>query len=112
MLLLPYYSRGGSMIAERVKCLREKQGLTQAELAKQLGITRSSVNAWEMGISVPSTQCVVELANLFKISTDYILGLDISTSISITGLTEDDIQIVYSLIQHLKKKNNEQNMLD
>ena len=53
------------MIAERVKCLREKQGLTQAELAKQLGITRSSVNAWEMGISVPSTQYVVELANLF-----------------------------------------------
>lgn len=100
------------MIAERVKCLREQHGLTQAELAKQLGITRSSVNAWEMGISVPSTQYVVELSHLFKISTDYILGLDVSTSINITGLTEEDVQIVYSLIQHLKKKNTEHNAFD
>ena len=43
------------MIADRIKSLREKQNKTQTELAKQLGITRSSVNAWEMGISVPST---------------------------------------------------------
>ena len=44
------------MIYERIKKLREKQGYTQTELAKMLGVTRSCVNAWEMGISVPSTQ--------------------------------------------------------
>ncbi len=42
------------MIYERIKKLREKQGYTQTELAKMLGVTRSCVNAWEMGISVPS----------------------------------------------------------
>ena len=47
------------MVAEKIKHLREQQGLTQAELSKRLGITRSSVNAWEMGISVPSTQYLV-----------------------------------------------------
>ena len=47
------------MIAERIKYLRERSGMTQAGLAKVLGITRSSVNAWEMGISVPSTQYIV-----------------------------------------------------
>lgn len=94
------------MVAERIKCLREQKGLTQAELAKQLGITRSSVNAWEMGISVPSTQYVVELASLFKVSTDYILGVDTSVSISVAGLSEKDIQIVHSLINHLKEKNS------
>ncbi len=93
------------MIAERIKCLRERKGLTQAELAKQLGITRSSVNAWEMGISVPSTQYVVELAHLFRGSTDYILGVDSSASVSIAGLTEKDIQVVHSLVHHLKSKN-------
>ena len=51
--------------AERIKTLREKFGLSQAELAGRLDITRSSVNAWEMGISVPSTQYIVELAQLF-----------------------------------------------
>ena len=61
------------MIAEKIKRLREQDSLTQAELAKRLGITRSSVNAWEMGISAPSTQYLVELANIFKVSTDYLL---------------------------------------
>ena len=61
--------------AERIKELREKNNMTQSDLARRLGITRSSVNAWEMGISIPSTQYVVELAELFKVSTDYILGL-------------------------------------
>ena len=41
------------MIDERIKSLREKRDLTQSDLARKLGITRSSVNAWEMGISVP-----------------------------------------------------------
>ena len=63
------------MIADRIKVLREQQNLTQADLAKQLGITRSSVNAWEMGISVPSTQYLMELAAIFQVSTDYLLGL-------------------------------------
>ena len=48
--------------------------MTQTELAKKLGITRSSVNAWEMGISVPSTQYIIELSLLYKVSTDYLLG--------------------------------------
>lgn len=63
------------MIADKIKLLREKQGLTQADLAKKLGITRSSVNAWKMGISVPSTQYIVDLAILFEVSSDFILDI-------------------------------------
>ena len=93
------------MVAERIKYLREQKGLTQADLAKQLGITRSSVNAWEMGISVPSTQYIVELSNIFKVSTDYLLGVERSASISVAGLTEKDVQYVQGLIAHLEEKN-------
>ena len=63
------------MIDQKIKMLREKRGITQAELAKRLGITRSGVNAWEMGISTPSTQYVILLAKFFNVSTDYLLGL-------------------------------------
>ena len=52
-------------VAERIKSLREKLELTQAEIARQLGISRAGVNAWEMGLAVPSTQYVVELAKMF-----------------------------------------------
>lgn len=93
------------MIADRIKSLREQQNKTQTELAKQLGITRSSVNAWEMGISVPSTQYIVELANIFQVSTDYLLGVNISSSISVAGLTDKDIELIHSIIEHLKNRN-------
>lgn len=92
------------MVAERIKYLREERKLTQADLAKKLGITRSGVNAWEMGISVPSTQYIVELANLFKVSTDYLLGMKSTVSINTEGLTESDIQLLNTIASHLRKK--------
>lgn len=93
------------MIGDRIRFLRDEKQLTQSDLAKQLSITRSSVNAWEMGISTPSTQYLVELSHIFKISTDYLLGIDERASISVNGLTDDDIKLVYKLIEHLRNKN-------
>ena len=90
------------MIAERIKSLREQQNKTQSDLAKQLGITRSSVNAWEMGISVPSTQYIVELAHIFHVSTDYLLGVKTTSSISVAGLSDKDVELLNSIILHLK----------
>ena len=94
------------MISDRIKQLREQNSMTQAELAKRLCITRSSVNAWEMGISVPSTQSLVDLANIFDVSTDYLLGLDTSSSVNLSGLTNKDINLVYSIVAHLREKNS------
>lgn len=93
------------MVADRIKYLREQANMRQADLARQLGITRSSVNAWEMGISVPSTQYVVELAGMFNVSTDYLLCVNKSATVSVEGLTETDIQLVHTIIGHLREKN-------
>lgn len=90
------------MIAERIKELREEKAWTQTELAKILGVTRSCVNAWEMGISVPSTQYVAELASLFHISTDFLLGVEATASVSVEGLSDEDIQLVHTIIDHLR----------
>lgn len=92
------------MVADRIKKLREQYGITQSELAKQLGITRSSVNAWEMGISIPSTQYIVELAQTFSVSTDFLLGVDNTATINVSGLSDKDIELVNSIILHLKNK--------
>ena len=93
------------MVADKIKALREQNGYTQSELSKKLGITRSSVNAWEMGISIPSTQYVVELAELFKVSTDYILGLSNGGVISTASLTEEQTKILFTLVQYFNKEN-------
>lgn len=94
------------MVADRIKALREQNSFTQAELARRLGVTRSCVNAWEMGISVPSTQCLVELVSIFNVSADYLLGLPSTLSLSLDKLTEDDIQMVYALVNYLRQKND------
>lgn len=95
------------MIAEKIKHLREQNGLTQVALAKKLGITRSSVNAWELGISIPSTQYIVELALLFNVTTDYLLDVNTSAAINTDGLSAEDLKVLYSLVQHLKKRKSD-----
>ena len=92
------------MVADKIKALREQNGFTQSDLAKKLGITRSSVNAWEMGISVPSTQYIVELANIFKVSTDFLLGVKSTATVNVDGLSEKDVQLVNAVIAHNRKK--------
>ena len=86
--------------------LREKNNLTQTQLAKKLGISRSAVNAYEQSISTPSTQYIVEIAHLFKVSTDYLLGLDSTSTISVSGLSDKDVEVVYIMVQHLRGDNN------
>lgn len=92
------------MIYDKIRTLREKSGLTQAELAKQLGVTRSGVNAWEMGISVPSTQYIVELSVFFNVSTDYLLDMPHTATVSVDGLTNREIASIIEIIECYKAK--------
>ena len=94
------------MIAERIKMLRENKQLSQSDLSKRLGITRSSINAWEMGISTPSTTYLVELSQIFHVSIDYLLGLDKNVSLDITGLDTEQVRMLTDLAEHFRKEKN------
>ena len=85
------------MTAERIKVLREARGWTQAELARRLSITRNGVNSWEQGLSMPSPACLVDLAKLFSVSTDYLLGVERLETVNVTGLNEEDIALLAQL---------------
>ena len=88
------------MISEKIKELREQAGFSQSQLAKKLDVTRSSVNAWEMGLSTPTTQYIVALAKLFHVSADYILGTEADMSISLRGYTEEEVTLVLNLLKY------------
>lgn len=88
------------MLSERIKELREKAGYSQAQLAKKLDVTRSSVNAWEMGLSAPTTPYVVAMAKLFHVSADYLLGIESELSLSLDSFTEEEISLIYQLLQY------------
>ena len=97
------------LLAEKIKTIREQLGMTQAELARKLGLTRSSINGWEMGLSVPSTQYIVELAKLFRVSTDYLLGMKHGAVLNIDDLTEKEVSVLLDVANCFreKQKNNE-----
>lgn len=95
------------MVADRIKALRESSGMTQTAVGTALGISRAAVNAWEMGISVPSTQYVAQLAELFAVSSDYLLGLENTAAVSVAGLSEEEVAAVVKLIACLRKRGKE-----
>lgn len=57
-----------------LKELRLSRGITQVELAKQLGISRSTVGMYESGSREPDFETLELIADYFNIDTDYILG--------------------------------------
>lgn len=62
-----------NLTAQRLRALRKRKGLSQTEVARILGITRTAYNKYESGASAPSRK-LRELAQLYHVSTDYILG--------------------------------------
>ena len=58
---------------ENLKKYRKKEGLTQRELAEKLGYTEKSVSKWESMQSIPDLDKILLLAQVFAVSTDYLL---------------------------------------
>ena len=58
----------------RIKDLRKEKGYTQAHLAKMLGVARSTVSMWESSPQEPDNETLGKIADVFGVSTDYLLG--------------------------------------
>ena len=63
------------MFPERLKQLRKERGMTQLDLAAALNVSSGTVAMWETGASEPDHETILRLAELFGVSTDYLLGL-------------------------------------
>lgn len=61
---------------ERLKELRKDSGLSQSELANQLGLTHTAIGLWELNKRIPNLDAVIKIANFFKVSLDYLAGLE------------------------------------
>lgn len=64
-----------SSIGERLRKARIKKELTQAEVARRLGVTRSVITRYESGINDPPTENLIKLAEIYKVSPNYFFGL-------------------------------------
>ena len=63
-------------LSEKLKTLRLDKGLTQAEVSKELGLTRNAIANYETGIREPSLEILIKICQFFNVSADYLLGLE------------------------------------
>ena len=90
----------------KLKELRTQNGLTQQQLANQLGVTKSVVSFYERQERTPSPDILRKLAAVFHVSSDFLLGIDTVKRLDISDLDDDDIQLVSLLVDRLRKKNS------
>ena len=88
----------------RLKELRMQAKLTQEQLAKKLGITKSVVSFYELQERAPSPEVLAKLSGIFRVSTDYLLGLDKRETIDISGIDSEDVALLRGLAESLRKK--------
>ena len=90
-------------IANRIQYLRDKTGMTQTYLAKRLGISRSAVNSWEMSLSTPSLANIVNMAQIFHVSADYLISSSDRMLVDISSLSSEEQEVVLKLITCFEK---------
>ena len=91
--------------SERIKILREEKGISQAELAKRLGVNRSIVSAYENQTRLPSIQMLSKLSYLFNVSIEYLLGINKNKTIDVSDLTSEQVLVLNSVIEQFKGVN-------
>lgn len=91
-------------MGERLKNLRKKRNWTQKQVATRIGLAISAVSAYELGTRYPSYDILLRLARLYNVSTDYLIGKDERQSIDVSGLSEEEINVVAQMIDVLRKK--------
>lgn len=89
----------------RLKTLRIKKKLTQQQLADLLGLTKSVISAYENGLRYPAYDVLIKIARIFKVSTDFLLGVEIKREIDTSGLTDEQVEALIVLIDIIRNSN-------
>lgn len=92
------------MLNERIRFLRAGAGMSQVELANRLGVTKQSVSNWENDNIQPSIEMLLKLSEIFKVSSDFLLGIDNRKYLDVTGLTDRQLAHVRLLVADLVNK--------
>ncbi|EPH96514.1 DNA-binding helix-turn-helix protein [Enterococcus faecalis 13-SD-W-01] len=106
------------MLKDRLKELRTQKKLTQAELAKKLSVSQQTIGSWEVGRAEPNSETLALLADLFNVSTDYLLGIEKAQSNNSStkaqtvaahiddNVTEEGMNEILNFIEYIKKRDH------
>jgi len=92
------------MLGQRVHELRLASGWSQVELAKRLSVSKQAVSNWENDNIQPSIEMLMRMARIFGVTTDYLLGLEDSPSLNVSGLPTTFVAHLQLLIEDYRSK--------
>lgn len=80
--------------------------MTQQQLASRLGLTKSVISAYETDLRLPSYDVLLQIARIFRVTTDYLLGCETRTDsmLDLTGLSEEQIQLLRQLVDSIRRR--------
>ncbi|MFA5313923.1 MAG: helix-turn-helix transcriptional regulator [Methanomassiliicoccales archaeon] len=90
-------------IAENIKSLRNAQKITQTELAERVGISNGAISAYELGTRMPSYEILIKLAQVFKVSTDNLLGFSNKYVVDVSKLSVEQRTTVQEIVRQFEK---------
>lgn len=94
-------------LAKRLIQLREKNNFSQSFVARQIGVTPALISAYEKLERKPSLEKLVALADIYHVSTDYLLGRtyqdDSSKIINVENLSDKQIRILRDLVENMNQ---------
>ena len=91
------------MLNGKIRELRMASNMSQVQLAQRLGVTKQSVSNWENDNIQPSIEMLVKLAEVFSVSTDFLLGLSCDRVIDVGGLPDEVVAHLRMLVDDFKK---------
>ena len=86
----------------RLRALRIAKGWTQSQLSSRLGLTKSVISAYETSLRYPSYDILIRITAIFGVSSDYLLGIEQTQTLDISGLSEENAQLVRQLVDALR----------
>ena len=92
-------------LSKKLKLLRQQHKMSQSEVARRIGVSSSAVSAYEADETSPTLENLVKLANLFHVSTDYLLGVEYPRDKAIldtSGLNKEQLSVLQTLIDIMK----------
>lgn len=92
-------------LGDRLKKLRMENHLRQDQVARLVGVERSSVSLWESNLRQPPYTTLVRLADLYGVTTDFLLGRENDRLLDLSGLTSAEAAMISQLVAAMTAQN-------
>lgn len=92
-------------LGDKLRDLRNERNLSQAQLAKRIGVNSSTVALYETGDRLPSLPRLIALSRSLGVTTDYLLGVSRKKDccLDVTGLTQRQIESLEAVIENYRE---------